>query len=301
MTSLPIREPDTAGVPDPASAGAGHRGVVERLRRADAVGPLLALVWLSVILVLALTAPILPIADPGSTSADVRLRPGFRLDEPLGTDHLGRSLLSRVLHGARVSLFVGLGASALAMVFGTALGVVSGYFRGRVEWVIDVLTTSAMAFPPLIFLIALASVLKPSTWSLTLSLAALGVPLYARVARANTLVIAEREFVVAARSMGAGRFRILAREILPNVQLPVLSYSLVAAAALIVAEGSLSFLGLGVRPPQPSWGGMIAAARPDMDTDPHLVVTPAAFFFLTVFSLNVIGDWARGRLGVIGD
>jgi peptide/nickel transport system permease protein len=192
-------------------------------------------------------------------------------------------------------LSIGLGATLIGIAAGTALGVIAGYFRGLAESAIDVLTTTVLAFPPLIFLMAITAVLAPNLRSLVLALALLSIPMFARIARASTISYANRDFVIAARSMGASNRRVLLREITPNVLLPVLSFSLVFAAVVIVAEGSLSFLGLGIRPPQPSWGGMVAAGKQYMNQHPHLVFVPAVPFILTVFSLNVVGDWARAR------
>jgi peptide/nickel transport system permease protein len=266
-------------------------------RRRRPIGVALAAAWLTLVAVLALFAAVLPFADPNELGGPVAQRPGWRFDEPLGTDLLGRSILSRVVFGARVSLVVGLTATSLALLAGGMLGLLAGYFRAIVDAVFDVLTNAMLAFPPLIFLIAITAVVSPSRWSLIISLSVISLPLFARVARANTLNFVNREFVTAARAMGARHRRIMFREIVPNVVLPLLSFALTMAAVMIVAEGSLSFLGLGIRPPTPSWGVMISEARPKMRTDPHATMVPAIVFFLTVLSLNTVGDWARGKFG----
>lgn len=267
-----------------------------RRRRRD-VGALLGAVWILVIALAALTADWLPLPDPNAISDDFAMAPTFTGDHPLGTDTLGRDTLSRAIHGAQISMAVAIGGTALAMVIGVTLGMIAGYFRGAVDSAISLLINFLLSFPPLIFLIALVAALRPSLTTLVLGLALLGVPNFARIARANTIAFAEREFVTAAKGLGAGPLRILRRELLVNVMLPVMSLALVVMATLVVAEGSLSFLGLGVPPPAPSWGGMLSAAREVLDEHPHLMLIPAVFFFLTVFAFNRLGDWARGKVG----
>jgi peptide/nickel transport system permease protein len=275
------------------AGGLGSVSSAPKRRRAWVVA--LGAGWLILLALLAIFADALPLTNPRQIGAAVSRGPGLRWPEFLGTDDLGRSELSRIIYGARVSLSIGLGATLIGIAAGTALGVIAGYFRGLAESAIDVLTTTVLAFPPLIFLMAITAVLAPNLRSLVLALALLSIPMFARIARASTISYANRDFVIAARSMGASNRRVLLREITPNVLLPVLSFSLVFAAVVIVAEGSLSFLGLGIRPPQPSWGGMVAAGKQYMNQHPHLVFVPAVPFILTVFSLNVVGDWARAR------
>jgi peptide/nickel transport system permease protein len=146
-----------------------------------------------------------------------------------------------------------------------------------------------------VLLLALVSVLTPSLKNEIIALGFLGIPTFARIARANTLVMGRREFVMAAKVMGATNSRVLTKEILPNLIIPIMSYGFLIVAALMIADGSLSFLGLGIPPPTPSWGSMIAAGQPNLQRDPHLVFVPAIFLFLTVFSLNTVGDRARAR------
>jgi peptide/nickel transport system permease protein len=264
-------------------------------RRHRSIGMWLATGWLLVVTAVALLADLLPLEDPVGLTGQMNRSPGFRLDEPLGTDHLGRSILSRLVFGGRVSLTVCFVATLIALVGGVLLGLLAGYFRGWVDTVLDVLVNTMLAFPPLIFLIAITTIMEPSVTTLTISLGLLGIPLVVRVARAHTITIAKREYVSAARAGGVRTRRILLVEVLPNVLPSVLSFALVAAAALIVAEGSLSFLGLGIRPPTASWGGMIAESIPQLRTHRHEMLGPATVFFLTVLSLNTIGNWARAR------
>jgi peptide/nickel transport system permease protein len=252
-------------------------------------------VWMGLMVLMAITAPYLPLRDPAEISAEVKLRPGFRWHEPLGTDALGRSQLSRVAEGARVTLSVGIGAMLIGIIIGTFLGLIAGYFSGKTDSVLLILIDALLAFPPLVLLLALVSVLTPSLKNEIIALGFLSIPTFARIARANTLVMGRREFVMAAKVMGANHFRVVTKEVLPNLIIPIMSYAFLIVAALMIADGSLSFLGLGIPPPTPSWGAMIAAGQPNLQRDPHLVFVPAIFLFLTVFSLNTIGDRARAK------
>jgi peptide/nickel transport system permease protein len=171
--------------------------------------------------------------------------------------------------------------------------MLAGYFRGRLETFavggVDVL----LAFPPLVFALAVTTYLGHSVWNITLVIGVLSIPAFSRVARAVTLSLSEREFVTAARALGASHARILIRELLPNVALPLLAFFLLAVAVTIVVEGALSFLGLGVPPPAPSWGSMIGEGRDSLDIAPWLAFLPAGFMFLTVLSFNIVGDTLR--------
>ncbi|GAA3998055.1 ABC transporter permease [Streptomyces marokkonensis] len=256
--------------------------------------------WLLLLGLAILCAPWLPLAedrDVASTvAAPVFATPTFTGTHPLGTNAFGLDLLARSLYGARSSLLISLSAVALGTVVGGAIGMVAGYFQKSVDRAVGIATNSLLAVPPLILLIALATVLQPHLRNVAFSLALLTIPGMVRLARATTMAYANREFVVAARAMGATRSRILLRELLPNVLLPVLSLAVVMISVLIVAEASLSFLGLGIQPPEPTWGNMIAEGEGQVFEDhPHIVLVPGAFLFLTVFAFNIVGEKARGR------
>jgi peptide/nickel transport system permease protein len=270
--------------------------VVPEAGRRRSVVVYICYAWLVCILLGAVFADLLPIAPYAAPVGSSRLLPSSgSLDLLLGTDSYGRSILSRVIHGARVSLLVGALAGIVGVLVGTVLGLIGGYFGGRVDWFVTLATDSMLAFPPLIMLLTLTSILSPSVTTITLGLAIVTIPTFVRLTRAATIRWASREFVRAAKNMGAGNVRILTREILPNV-LPTLgAYFPIVVAALIVAEGSLSFLGLGIPAPQPSWGGMIDDAKNSIATKPHLVFIPAAVIFVTVFSLNQVGDHLRHK------
>jgi peptide/nickel transport system permease protein len=256
--------------------------------------------WLVLLVLAAVLAPVLPLGehqDIASTlDAPVLARPDLLSAYPLGTNNFGLDLLARVVYGARASLVVSLGAVLIGTVVGAALGIVSGFFRKATDTVIGILTNSLLAVPPLILLIALATVLQPSLRNIALALSLLAIPSVIRIARASTLTFVQREFVLAARAMGASRIRLMVLELLPNVLLPLASYGMVMISVLIVAEASLSFLGLGVQPPDPSWGNMIAEGQGDtFEQHPHIVLVPGTVLFLTVFSLNLLGEKARRR------
>ena len=259
----------------------------------------LSVVWLGLVVVSAVVADLLPFAESRNASnsfdAPVAARPDLFSAHPLGTDTFGLDLLGGVVYGARLSLQISLGAVVIGLLVGGLIGMAAGYFRGFLDEVVGVVTNSLLAIPPLIFLIALMVAIEPNVLNLSVALAFLGIPTYARLARANTMVVRQKEFVLAARSTGAKHLRVLLREILPNVILPLVSYAFIVLAVLIVAEGSLSFLGLSIPRPEPTWGNMISAGANDLRRTPHLVFVPGIVMFLTVFALNRVGDQARQK------
>ncbi|MDF5752859.1 ABC transporter permease [Spongiactinospora sp. TRM90649] len=256
--------------------------------------------WVALIVGAAVLAPLLPLGEhenmADTLDAPTLAGPDVFSAHPLGTNNFGLDVLARIVYGARVSLVVSLAAVIIGMVVGGAIGILAGYLRGPVDTVVGVLTNSLLAMPPLILLIALATVLAPNLRNITIGLTLLALPSMIRMARANTLAFAQREFVLAARSMGADKLRIMVKELLPNVFLPLASYGMVIVSVLIVAEASLSFLGLGIKPPEPSWGNLIAEGEGGVFQEhPHIVLMPGLALFLTVFSLNLLGEKARNR------
>ncbi|NRG41051.1 ABC transporter permease [Rathayibacter sp. VKM Ac-2835] len=253
-------------------------------------------VWLAVIVLLAVTAPVLPLPAYDVVVGPPRQPPGLgSVPELLGTDGSGRSLLVRVIYGAQVSLVVGTVAGVTGAVVGAALGMIAGYFRGVADWIITLVADVLLSFPVLVLLLAITAILSPSVPVLVAGLALSSAPTFIRLARASTMSWANREFVRAARNMGASSGRILVREILPNVAPALAAYLPLIIAALIVAEGSLSFLGLGIPPPTPSWGGLVNEGAAQLRTTPYMVFVPATVLFLTVFALNQAGEHLRGR------
>jgi len=265
-----------------------------RARRGRGLGPLfwIAIGWMALIFAVAVLAPVLPLPSPTDMDMLERRAP-FSLDHWLGTDGLGRDELARLIQGARISLVVGLCAPVIGLTIGGALGMLAGYFRGRFEALVVGSMDVLLAFPPLILALAVTAYLGQSILNLTFILGVLGIPAFMRVARAATLSLARREFVIAAEALGATHARILLRELLPNVMLPLLAFFLLGVAVTIVAEGALSFLGLGVPPPISSWGSMIGEGRESLDAAPRLAFLPAIAMFLTVLSFNLVGDSLR--------
>jgi peptide/nickel transport system permease protein len=254
----------------------------------------LSLAWIGVIVIAAAGADFLPLPSP--TDMDMLARrapPSF--EHWLGTDRLGRDMLARLVHGARISLTVAILAPLIGLLIGGALGILAGYFRGGLETVVVGGVDVLLAFPPLVLALAVMAYLGQTVGNLTGIIGVLSIPAFTRVARAATLSIATREFILAARAMGATELRILLRELLPNVILPLLAFFLLAVAVTIVVEGALSFLGLGVPPPAPSWGGMIGEGRESLEIAPRLALLPALFMFLTVLAFNLVGDTLRAR------
>ena len=213
----------------------------------------------------------------------------------LGTDDLGRDVLSRIIYGARVSLFVGLLSVAMAGVAGTLLGLVAGYFGRAADALIMRVMDVVFAFPSILLALAIAAVLGPSLTNAVLAIALVNLPVFARVARAQTLVVRQLDYVEAKRALGFGRTNILLRTMLPNILAPVIVQGSLLFASAIITESYLSFLGLGVQPPTPSWGNMLRNAIGFLDLAPWLAWFPGVAIFLTVLGCNLLGDGLRDR------
>ena len=263
------------------------------------LGLWLSIAWLTLVVTGAAIADLLPLKESSDLSKallePIEARPDVFSGHPLGTDAQGLDILGGILYGGRVSLTIGVGAILIGVTVGLLVGVTAGYYRGRIDTAVSFLTDSVLAFPPLILLLAIAATFTPSVTSVTLGLSMLAIPSYIRLTRADTLTFAQREFVLSARALGERDRDVILRELVPNVLLPVASFSFLLIAAFIVAEASLSFLGLSVSRPNPTWGNMIAAGQDQFDETPHLVFVPGAVLFLTVSSLNRLGEYARMR------
>ncbi len=255
----------------------------------------LTIAGLALILFFALSALLAPLLAPMSPSDQIltlRLKPPS-LGHWLGMDQLGRDILSRLLYGAQISLIVGITVVGSAGVFGTFIGLVAGYMRGIVEEILMRLTDVFFAFPPLILAMAIAGALGPSLNNAMIAIAVVSWPVYARLVRAQVLSLREREFVVAARSVGAATPRILFRHLLPNTLAPILVQASFDMGGAILAAAGLSFIGFGAQPPTPEWGVMISEGSKFFSTQPWLSFFPGLAILLTVTAFNLIGDGLR--------
>ena len=250
----------------------------------------------------ALAAPLVSPFDPIEQDlGDRRLKaPGFRdaagYLHPLGTDHLGRDLLARVIYGARPALLVGFAAVAISGLIGMVTGLIAGYFGGRTDDVLMRLADIQLAFPFILLAIAVIGVLGPSLKTIIIVIGVSSWVVYARIVRGVALTLREREFVQAALALGGGDTRVLLRHILPNVLTPWLVVATLDMARVIVIESALSFLGLGVQPPMPTWGGMLADGRVYISTAWWLATFPGLAILVTVLGINLFGDGLRDTL-----
>jgi peptide/nickel transport system permease protein len=250
----------------------------------------------------AVAAPLISPFDPIEQDlGDLRLKPpGFRDAaghvHPLGTDHLGRDLLARVIYGARPALLVGFAAVAISGLIGMAAGLVSGYVGGRADDVLMRLADIQLAFPFILLAIAVIGILGPSLKTIIVVIGVSSWVVYARIVRAAVLTLREREFVQAAQALGSGDLRVVLRHILPNALTPWLVVATLDMARVIVIESALSFLGLGVQPPAPTWGGMLADGRVYISTAWWLATFPGLAILVTVLGINLFGDGLRDTL-----
>ncbi len=253
---------------------------------------------LAIVLVVVLGALVAPWVLPWDAAAQDL---SHRLHGPswqhwFGLDELGRDILARVLLGARVSLLVGFVVVGVSSTVGLAVGAVSGYYGGRIDQVIGRVMDVLMAFPGMLLAIALVAVLGPSLTNVVLALALIGWVGYARLVRGQVLRAREFEYVVAARALGSGTLRILVRHVLPTALPPVLVQATLGMAGAMLAEAALSFLGLGVQPPTPSWGTMINGGRAHLLDAPHLTIFPGVFLAIVVLGFNFLGDGLRDAI-----
>jgi peptide/nickel transport system permease protein len=241
------------------------------------------------LLMIALLAPLVAPKDPNVQDTSRRLEPPSK-EHLLGLDDLGRDVFSRIVYGARVSLRVGFSVVLIASIIGVTLGAIAGYFGGIADVLIMRLCDILLAFPGILLAIALVAVLGPSLNNVILALATIGWVGYARLVRGQVLKVREMEYVTAAKALGARSPRVIALHVLPNVINPVIVMATLGLAGAILAEAALSFLGLGVQPPTPSWGAMLTAGRRYLGLANHLAIFPGAAIMLAVMGLNFLGD-----------
>jgi peptide/nickel transport system permease protein len=283
----------------------------------EQVGPLfwLSTGWILLVAIFALTADFLPLvkydhmdfacqASPPGTVSQISTNSGNGIngEKPyiyiLGTDTMGRDIVSRLIFGARVSMAVGFAAPVIGLVLGAILGMTAGYYRGKIETIIIIIMDTILAFPGIVLLLAITFYLGPSLKNIILALGILTVPSFCRVSRANTIKYANRDFILAARMAGRSDPGIIFYEILPDVIIPLAVYGLIVVSYMIVAEGTLSYLGLGVPSPVPSWGAMIAEGREVLGEATHISLIPAMVMSITVLSFNLVGDSFRSVVDI---
>lgn len=243
----------------------------------------------------AIFAPVLTGYDPNKVVVGERVQ-GPSAKHLLGTDELGRDIMSRLLYGARPSLIVGTVSTLLSTLIGTLLGLIAAFNRTALRSLIMSLMDILFAFPAILFALVLISVLGASLLNLIIALTVIYLPRFVRVVNASALQVAELEYVAAATALGAGTWRILFRHVLPNVAGPLIVQATLGFSLAILAEATLSFLGLGVQPPDPSWGAMLSAARPFLEVAPWMVIYPTLTIALAVLGFNLLGDGLRDLL-----
>ena len=246
-------------------------------------------------LLLAFAAPLLAPADPMAQALYNRLSPPM-LEHPFGTDDFGRDILSRVIYGARISLRVGIVAVLIALVLGTGIGLVAGYWGGWIDQVLMRVMDLLLAFPSILLAIGIVAILGPGLENAMLAVGIVAVPQYARLVRASVLTVRETDYVLAARAMGASDARILAFAILPNCLAPLIVQATLGLATAILDAAGLSFLGLGAQPPTPEWGAMLSQGRELIVRAPWVLAFPGGAIFLTVLAFNLVGDGLRDAL-----
>lgn len=260
------------------------------------IGVWLAVAWIAIVVFCAVFAKRLPVPDAGDFGID-----RFRFVSKahwLGTDAKGRDLFARAAMGARISLLIGMATLAAGWLIGGTLGMLAGYLRGWLDAVVQYVLNLVLAFPAILLALLIVSVKGASVSTVVFALALLAIPAIARIVRATTIAYSGREFVTASRTLGARPIRIVLRELLPNVLPAMVTYGLVQFAVVIIAEGALTYTGNGIPPGTPSWGSMVVAGQPDLESHPHVVLIPAAIICLTALSFNFLGDRLRERLQV---
>lgn len=282
---------DTSIGEQPRQAGIWYTlGRLVRVRLA-----VLGMFFILVLTFSAVFAPVIAPYDPGAADGYNALK-GPSHKYLLGTDYLGRDILSRLIYGSRISLIVAMTSVGITICLGIPFGLISGYFGGRVDTVFMRLMDTLYAFPPLLLALALVAAMGPSIYNVIVAVGIVMIPTFSRLTRAQTLSVREQEYVMAARSIGIRTGRILALHILPNITAAIIVQGSLGMAWAILAESSLSYLGVGVRPPTATWGIMLAESFEYLESNPLLSAIPGMAIFLTVLSFNLVGDALRDVL-----
>jgi peptide/nickel transport system permease protein len=247
------------------------------------------------VIVIAILAPLIEIHDPLQQNISIRLQKPS-LEHFFGTDHLGRDVWSRIVHGSRIALLVGIIAVGIGIIFGTPIGAISGYYRGKTDEVIMRIMDAVLAFPPILMALVVVTILGSSLFNTMIAIGVDYIPRFARVVRGSVLSEREKEYVEAGRMVGESNLSILFRQILPNSLSPLIVQSTVFIAYAMLTEAALSFLGLGIQPPNPSWGSMLNEAKLFIESDPYLAIIPGLAISITVLGFNLFGDGLRDIL-----
>jgi peptide/nickel transport system permease protein len=253
-------------------------------------------VFIGIIAISALAPWIAPY-DPNATNTSMLIKPPSAAYW-MGTDELGRDVFSRILYGTRISLVVGVIAVAMAMAFGAVLGLIAGYWRGAADHVIMSVTDAVWAFPTLILALAITAVLGPSLTNVTIAIGLVFTPGFARLVRSMVLSVREREYIQSAKSIGLNDWEIIYRYVWPNITPTMIVQASLNAAQAIIAEASMSFLGLGIQPPAASWGSMLKAGYPYLEMASWLSIFPGLAILVTVLGLNFLGDGLRDAMDI---
>jgi peptide/nickel transport system permease protein len=275
-------------------SGFGFRSFMSRLRKTRLAVPALVIVLL--LIVMAIFAPLLAPYNPEKTDFTSALK-GPSWNHWLGTDNLGRDMLSRIIYGARVSVQVGLVAVGISVLIGVPIGLIVGYTKsGWLDSVLMRCIDAILAFPTLVLALAISAALGPSLRNVMIAVGFVGIPSYARLIRGQVLTVKQNEYIEAARAIGLNDTRILWRYVLPNIMAPLVVQASIGVAFAIISESSLSFLGLGVQPPTPSWGGMLAIGKDYLQLAWWMALVPGFAVFITVLAVNFLGDGVRDAL-----
>ncbi len=274
------------------SRGAFYHAFKGLLRNRSA---LVGLMMVSVLAVVGILAPVLAPHDPLQRAMRERLTPPSS-NHWLGQDELGRDILSRVIHGARISLTIGIVSVGVGMAIGMPWGLLSGFYGGKLDLITQRAIDILLAFPPIILVILVVTMIGPGLWNAMMVIGISTVPAYTRVVRGSTLSLRDMEYVQAARALGASDFRILLRHVLPNVLGPVVVLATLYTASAILTAAGLGFLGLGAQAPTPEWGAMLSRGREYLRVAPHVSAFPGLAIFLSVLGFNLLGDGLRDAI-----